>query len=58
VFGDMTGADSLAGLPTTPQREMCERNQPFRQDGKGLPAWMADSTADPDALMPVIVGLP
>jgi hypothetical protein len=58
LLGNVTGADSLACLLATPQSEMRERNQPFRQDGEGLPAWMADPTADPNALVSVIVRLP
>jgi hypothetical protein len=54
----MTGADALACLLPTPQGEMRERGQPFRQYGEGLPAWMADPAADPDALVSVIVRLP
>jgi len=37
---------------------MRERNEPFRQDGEGLPAWMADPTANPNSLTSVIVRLP
>jgi hypothetical protein len=37
---------------------MRERNKPFRQDGEGLPAWMTDAAANPDALVSVIVRLP
>src|SRR5262245_3057037 len=36
---------------------MRERNEPFRQDGEGLPAWMADPTANPNNLTSVIVRL-
>ena len=39
-------------------RALRERNQPFRQDGEGLPAWMADPAADPNALVSVIIRLP
>ena len=58
LLGNIAGADSIACLLATPQSEMRERNKPFRQDGEGLPAWMADPTADPKALMSVIVRLP
>jgi hypothetical protein len=58
LLGNVTGAHSVACLQATPQGEMRERNQPFRQDGEGLPAWMTDPTADPNAVMLVIVRLP
>jgi hypothetical protein len=58
LLGSITGADSPACLLAAPQGKMREWNQPFRQDGEGLPAWMADPAADPDALVPVIVRLP
>jgi hypothetical protein len=58
VLGSITGTDSLARLLATAQGEMRERGQPFRQDGEGLLAWMADPAADPDALVSVIVRLP
>jgi hypothetical protein len=58
LFANMTGADSVACLLTTPKREMPERNEPFRQDGEGLAAWTADPAADPNALVSVIVRLP
>jgi hypothetical protein len=57
-LGSITGADSRACLLATPQRERREGNQPFRHDREGLPAWMADPAADPDALVFVIVGFP
>jgi hypothetical protein len=57
LLGRITGADSLACLLATPQGEMRERSEPFRQDGESLPAWMADPAADPDALVSVIVRL-
>jgi hypothetical protein len=58
LLGDVTGADSIACLPATPQGEMRERDKPFRQDGEALPAWMTDAAADPDALVSIIVALP
>jgi hypothetical protein len=58
LLGNVTGADSVACLPATPQGEMRERNKPFRQDSEGLPASMTDAAADPDALVSVIVCLP
>jgi len=58
LLGTFTNADTLACLLATPQGEMRERNQPFRQDGEGLPAWMADPAADPNALVSVIIRLP
>ena len=58
LFGNDAGADSVACLLATPQREMRERNEPIRQDGERFPAWMADAAADPDALVSVIVRLP
>ena len=58
LLGNHTGVDSIACLLATPQSEMRERNEPIRQDGERLPAWMADAAADPDALVAVIVRLP
>jgi len=58
LLGTFTGADLLACLLPTPQGEMPGRDQPSRQDGEGLPAWMADPAADPDTLVSVIVCLP
>jgi hypothetical protein len=57
LLGSFTSENTLACLLATPQRERRERNQPIRQDGKGLPARMADPTADPNALVFVIVRL-
>jgi hypothetical protein len=57
LLRNVAGADSFACLLATPPGEMRERNEPFRQDGEGLPAWMADATADPNTLMSVIVPL-
>jgi hypothetical protein len=37
---------------------MRKRKEPFRQDGEGLSALMADPTTDPNALVSVIVRLP
>ena len=37
---------------------MREWDQPFRQDGEGLSARMADPAADPDAMVSVVVRLP
>ena len=37
---------------------MREGDQPFRQDGEGLPAWVADSAADPYVLVSVVIRLP
>jgi hypothetical protein len=58
LLGNVAGTDSLARLLATSQGEMCEWNEPFRQDSEGLAAWMADSTADPDPLMSFIIRLP
>jgi hypothetical protein len=58
LFGDVAGTDSLARQPAASQGEMGEWKEPFRQDGEGLAAGMADSTADPDPLMSVIMRLP
>ena len=58
LLGNDAGADSVACLLAAPQSEMRERNEPIRQDGERLPAWMADAAANPDALVAVIVRLP
>jgi hypothetical protein len=58
LLGNDAGADSVARLLATPQSEMRERNEPIRQDGEGLSAWMTDTATDPDALVSVIVRLP
>jgi hypothetical protein len=58
LLGRITGDDSFPCLLATPQREMRKRSEPFRQDGEGFSAWMADPAADPDALVSVIVRLP
>jgi hypothetical protein len=58
LLGSITGADSLARLLPAPQSEMSGWDQPFRQDGEGLSARMADPAADPDALVSGIVRLP
>ena len=58
LFGNDASADSVACLLAIPQSEMRERNEPIRQDGERLPAWMADAAADPDAPVSVIVCLP
>ena len=58
LLGHVAGTDSLARLLPTSQGEMREWKEPFRQDGEGLAAGMADPTADPDPLMSVIIRLP
>jgi hypothetical protein len=58
LLGRLTTADSITCLLATPQREMSGWSQPFRQDRKGLPAWVADPAASPDVVVFFIVRLP
>jgi hypothetical protein len=57
TLGTLAGSDPLAGLLSTLQAVVSERQQPIRQYRKGLPAWLTDSAPHPDAGALVIMAL-
>jgi len=52
----ITGGDALTGLLSATQAERRHRSEPTGQDREGLPTGMTDSTPNPNAFVPVIVG--
>ena len=57
LFGRITGADPLAGLPSTLQAVVPGRRQPIGQDREGLTARLTDSAPHPEACVLIIMAL-
>ncbi len=56
LLGGVTVGDVPACLLSATQAVRRYRCKPIGQDREGLPAWLTDSPADPDALSVLIVG--
>jgi hypothetical protein len=58
LLGSFTSGYVLTSLLPAVQGEWRRRRQPIGQGGEGLPAGTTNATSHPDAIMPVITGIP